>query len=165
MTPRNDICPVGILGRRFSRSGGKHGRNDPAIGQDAKKLLAAGVAAIGRKTEEALQKDQGALLDPVAGDMFQFEIATARAVDVAHEGERDGPGVKPLVARLTSPGPQAHQRGKEVGDSSATGTQAIRTPAPGADHFAGFARIMARQHIQNDLPGQEPWKRPAPRTV
>jgi hypothetical protein len=150
MRPRNGNSPVEILGRRSSRGGGEHGRNNPAIGQDAEKLLAAGVAAIGRKTEKALEEDHGALLDAVAGDVFQVEIAATRAVDVAHEGERHRPGVKPLVAGLTSPRPQAYQRGKEVGDSTATGTQAIRTPASGADHFAGLAGTMARQHIQND---------------
>lgn len=165
MTRRKDSFSVRSLTGEFPRSGRKHRGNNPAIGQHAKKLLAAGVAAIGGKAQEALQEDQSALLHSVARDVFQVEIPATRAVNVMHEGERYRPGIKPQIARLASPWPQLNQRGEEVGDAAATGTQAIRTPASGADHFAGWNPIMARQHIQNELPEQESRKRGTPRTV
>ena len=57
--------------------------------------------------------------DSFPRDVLEIEIAAARAVDVAREGNRDRPGIKPQVARLASPGPQTDQCGEKVGDATA----------------------------------------------
>jgi hypothetical protein len=89
------------------------------VGQKAEKFLAAGVAAIRRKTEKSLHVGQCALVDAFARDALQVEIPAAGAVSEAHERNRHGPGMEPQVARLASPGPQAQQRSEKVGGASA----------------------------------------------
>jgi hypothetical protein len=89
------------------------------VGQQAKKLLAAGVAAIRGKTKKALYRNQRAPLDAFPCHVLEIEIPATRAVGVAHEGNRDRPGIKPDFAPLASPRAQTDQSGEEVGDATA----------------------------------------------
>ncbi len=112
MTPRNfDPCLRSRNGD-LARRGGKHGRNDSPISQQAKKLLAAGIAAVGGETKIPFNEIEDARPDSFARDLLEVEIAAARAVDVTHEGDCDCPGIKPQVTCLASPGPQLYQRGE-----------------------------------------------------
>ena len=89
------------------------------MGQEAEKLLAARVAAIGRKTEKPLDPKQRALIDSFPRNVLEIEIPATRTMNEMHEGNRHGPGIKSQIAGAASPGPQTHQRGEEVGDAAA----------------------------------------------
>jgi hypothetical protein len=89
------------------------------MGQQTEKLLSAGIAAIGGKPEIPFNHIKEARPDSFPCNVLEVKIATTRAVDVAHEGNRDRPGIKPQVARLASPGPQTYQCGEKVGDAAA----------------------------------------------
>jgi hypothetical protein len=103
----------------LGRLGGNHGWNNPPVRQQAEELLAAGVATISRKSKEALHRNQRASLDSLPRNVLEIKIPATRAVNVAHKGNRDRPGIKPQVASPASPGPQSDQRGEEVGDAAA----------------------------------------------
>ncbi len=133
---------------------GNQGWNDSPMGHQTEKFLAAGVATIRRKAKEALQSNQRASLDSFPSDVLKIEIPATRAVDEAHEGDRDRPGMKPKVARPAAPGPQAYHRCEKVGDATAMGTQAIPTTALRADHLAELSPDTAGQHNENQLPRQ-----------
>ncbi len=135
------------------------------MGQQAEKLLAAGIAAIGRKTKKPLCDNQGALLDSFPSDVLEIEIPATRAVSVTHEGNCDRPGVKPQVACLTPPRPQTYQRGEKVADAAAARARAIPTPALRTDHLAALSPVTAGQHIQNFGRRQGSRTRRTPRTV
>ena len=87
--------------------------------------MAAGIAAVGGKTQPALHKDQRAVFDPFAGDMLQIEIAAAGAVRESFEDGSDTPGVKSMLATVTAPRAQAGRREHEVQNSIAVRAETI----------------------------------------
>ena len=102
--------------------------------QQAEELLPAGIAAIGGKAEKPLHARQEALVDAIAPDVLQIEIATARAVGIAHEGSRDRPGIESPVASVAAPRTQTQQRADEVGNAISVRAETIRTSALRANH-------------------------------
>jgi hypothetical protein len=87
--------------------------------------VAAGIAAVGGKTQPALHKDQRAVFDPFAGDMLQIEIAAAGTVRESFEDGSDTPGVKSMLATVTAPRAQAGRREHEVQNSIAVRAETI----------------------------------------
>ena len=87
--------------------------------------MAAGIAAVGGKTQPALHKDQRAVFDPFAGDMLQIEIAAAGTVRESFEDGSDTPGVKSMLATVTAPRAQAGRREHEVQNSVAVRAETI----------------------------------------
>lgn len=87
--------------------------------EQAEEFLAAGIAAIGGKTKKALHRNQRTLFDSFSSDVLEIEIPTAWTVDVVREGNGDGPGVKPQVACLASPGTQTDQGRKKIAYAAA----------------------------------------------
>jgi len=87
--------------------------------------VAAGIAAVGGKTQPALRKDQRAVFDPFAGDMLQIEIAAAGTVRESFEDGSDTPGVKSMLATVTAPRAQAGRREHEVQNSVAVRAETI----------------------------------------
>lgn len=87
--------------------------------------MAAGIAAVGGKTQPALHKDQRAVFDPFAGDMLQIEIAAAGTVRESFEDGSDTPGVKSMLATVTAPRAQAGRREHEVQNSIAVRAETI----------------------------------------
>ena len=87
--------------------------------------MAAGIAAVGGKTQPALRKDQRAVFDPFAGDMLQIEIAAAGTVRESFEDGSDTPGVKSMLATVTAPRAQAGRREHEVQNSVAVRAETI----------------------------------------
>jgi len=87
--------------------------------------VAAGIAAVGGKTQPALHKDQRAVFDPFAGDMLQIEIAAAGTVRESFEDGSDTPGVKSMLATVTAPRAQAGRREHEVQNSVAVRAETI----------------------------------------
>ena len=74
------------------------------MGPQAEELLAAGVAAIGGKTEEALYVNQKPVLDAPSRDALEIEIPAPRAMSVPRKRERHAAGMKAEIARVASPG-------------------------------------------------------------
>ena len=81
---------------------GEGGHNAAKL-QDAEEAVAAGIAAIGGKTQPAFHKDEGAGFDAFAGDMLEIEIAAARTMGEAFEDGSDSPGVKSPLAAVAAP--------------------------------------------------------------
>ena len=87
--------------------------------------MAAGIAAVGGKTHPALHKDQRAVFDPFAGDMFEIEIAAAGTVRESFEDGSDSPGVKSPLAAVTAPRAQAGRGEHEIQNSVAVRAETI----------------------------------------
>jgi hypothetical protein len=88
--------------------------------EQAEEFLAAGVAAIGGKTEETLRRNQRSLFDSLPRDVLEVEISASRAVGVMDERSGDPPGIKSQVACVASPGSQTDQGRKKITDATAT---------------------------------------------
>ena len=104
-----------------------HRRQDAAEFADAEETVAAGIAAVGGKSEPALQENQGAIFHTFAGDMLDIEITAARTVREAFKVGSDAPGLKAVLAAVTAPGAQAGAAEQEVQDSVAVRAKTIVT--------------------------------------
>jgi len=102
--------------------------------QDAEEAVAAGIAAIGGKTQPAFHKNEGAIFDAFAGDMLEIEIAAAGTVRVAFEGGSDSPGMKSVLAAVASPRTQAGRSEHEVENSVAVRAKTIVTATLRTNH-------------------------------
>jgi hypothetical protein len=113
---------------------GHHRRQDAAIRQEAEEFFAAGVATIRRKQEQALQDEQGPLLDALPGDMLEIKIAALGAVRVPREKERHASRVETEIAGVAAPGTQRGEAGEKIEDAAAARTKAISASALRTDH-------------------------------
>jgi hypothetical protein len=98
------VCLVAVLGFH-------HHRQDAPELQDAEEAVAAGIAAVGGKSQPALQEDEGSGFHAFTGNMLEVEIPAAGTVRVAFQTGGHPPGVKAPVTAVTSPGPQTRQTG------------------------------------------------------
>jgi len=119
--------------------------------QYAEEAVAAGVAAVGGKSQPALQENEGAVFDAFAGDMLEIEIAATRTMRVAFEDGSDALGVKPAIATVASPGAQAGAAEYKVQYSVAVGAKTIPTAAPGTNHH--YSETVA-ENTEKAVPGQ-----------
>jgi hypothetical protein len=101
---------------------------------DTEKAVAAGVTAVGGKSEPALQKNQRAIFDAVAGDMLDIEIAAAGAVREAFEDGSNPPGMKAPIAAVAAPGAETADTERKVEDSVAVRTKTIITATLWTNH-------------------------------
>ncbi len=108
--------------------------HDAAELQDAEEAVAAGIAAIGRKTQPALHKDEGAGFDAFTGDMLEIEIAAAGTVREAFQDGGDTPGMKSPLAAMAAPRAQTGRCEYEVENSVAVRAKTIVTTTLRADH-------------------------------
>jgi hypothetical protein len=111
-----------------------HCGQDAAEFADAEEAVAAGIAAVGGKSEPALQENEGAVFHTFAGDMLDIEIAAAGAVREALEDGSDAPGLKAVLAAVTAPGAQAGATEEEVEDSVAVRAKTIVTATLWTNH-------------------------------
>jgi hypothetical protein len=130
---------------------GERGHNAAEL-QDAEEAMAAGIAAIGRKTQPALHKDQSAGFDAFAGDMLEIEIAAAGTVREAFEDSGDSPGLKSPLAAVAPPRAQAGSSECEVENSVAVRAKTIVTAALRTDHR--YSESVA-QHTEKRVGGQD----------
>lgn len=84
-----------------------HGGQDTAEAAHAEKTFAARTASVCGKSEQAFQPEQGAIIDALAGDMFEVEIPTSRAMHVPDESDGHAPGAKAHVTGVAPPGTQS----------------------------------------------------------
>ena len=124
------------------------------MGQQAEEFFAAWVAAISRKSEEALHENQSSTLDARPRDTLEVEISAQWAMGVTRERERHVPGMEAAIARAASPGTQAEARADEIDHAAAMRAKAVRAAALRTDHLAGLPPRLARQDIQYQRPGQ-----------
>ncbi len=99
--------------------------HNPALGTQREKPVAAGIAAIGRKTQQAEHPCQSAIGGKVPRDALQVEIPAACAMGVCSQRRRYGPGVKPQIAAPAAPGTQAGEAEETVSRPASP-----RSPAP-----------------------------------
>jgi len=125
-------APSGTGG--FARRRRNHRRQYPPKGQQAEEFLAAGIAAVSRKSQKALNRNHQSLVDAIARNMLQVKIPAARAVCESGKIQGYPAGVETEVARVATPWPQTHQRANEIEDTAAVRTKTVRTAALGADH-------------------------------
>lgn len=153
--------------RSSALRGRHHGRQDAAKGQDAEEFLAAGVATIGRKSEQALREDQDAPFNAIASDALEIEIPAPRAVSVPREQKGHASCVEPEIAGAAAPRTQSGQAGEKIEDAAATGSNTIRAAALRADHSSsrllprwpiGVFKMFARQDCTARRPSS-PWRR------
>jgi len=129
-----------------------HSRQNSAEFADAEEAMAAGIAAVGGKSEPPLQKNEGAIFDAVAGDMLDIKIAAAGAVREAFKNGSDPPGMKAPVATVAAPGAQAGDTEKKVEDSVAVRTKTIITATLGTNHDCSEG---VAQNTEKPGPGQD----------
>ena len=129
-----------------------HGRQNAAEFANAEEALAAGIAAVGGKSEPALQENQGAVFHSFAGDVLDIEIAAARAVREAFQDGCDAPGLKAVLAAVTAPGAQASATEEEVEGSVAVRAKTIVTATLWTNH--GCSERVA-QNTEKASPGQD----------
>lgn len=125
---------------------GGHRRKNSAEFQDAKESLAAGIATVSRKTGNPLQIYEGSPFDAIAGNMFEIEIATSRAVRVKHVTQCHKLSAKPVIARMATPGSHPDEPPDEIiHGACATRAETVCTSAPGTDHsITTFFELAAR---------------------
>jgi hypothetical protein len=129
-----------------------HGRKDTAKFADAEEAVAARVTAVGGKSEPALQENEGALFHSFAGDVFDIEIAAARAVREAFQDGCDAPGLKAVFAAVATPGAQAGATEEEIEDSVAVRAKTAVTATLRTDHV--YSELVA-QNTEKAPPGQD----------
>ena len=112
---------------------GESGHNPTEL-QNAEKAVAAGIAAIGRKTQPAFHKNEGASFDAFAGDMLEVEIAAAGTVCEAFQVGSDTPGMKSPLAAVAAPRAQAGRSKHEVENSVAVRAKTIVTATLRTNH-------------------------------
>lgn len=107
--------PVPSLTGDFLADLGIHGRgaNAPKL-PGAEKPMAAGIAAIGRKSKPALQHNHRPGFHSLARNMFQVEVAASRTMSVALERGGHAPAVESVIASMAPPRPQANHTGYEI---------------------------------------------------
>jgi hypothetical protein len=127
-------CPSGVDG--FPCCNGNDGGKDASKGQQAEEFLPARIAAIGWKSEEALEEHQSAILHPVTRDALEVEVSAARAVGIPREGDRHARGIESKFACEAAPGLPSDRAAKEVCYACSAGTKTVSTPALRADHLA-----------------------------
>jgi len=144
-----------------------HGRQDATKRQDAEEFLAAGVAPIRRKSEQAFREEQNALFNAIASDALEIEIPALRAVSVPREREGHASCVEPEIAGPAAPRTQSGQAGEKIEDAGAARTNTIRAAALRADHSSsrllprwpiGVFKMFARQDCTARRPSS-PWRR------
>jgi hypothetical protein len=99
--------------------GGISGRQDAAKRPRAEEAFAAGSAPVSRKSEPALEAEEGATVDALAGEVFEVKIAAPGAVSIAGEGEGYTVGIETKVAAMAPPGLQAQKRKPEIHETFA----------------------------------------------
>jgi len=129
-----------------------HGRQDTAEFANAEETVAAGIAAVGGKSEPALQKNEGAIFHSFARDMLDIEIAAARAVREAFQDGCDAPGLKAVLAAVAAPRAQAGATEEEVEGSVAVRAKTIVTATLWTNH--GCSERVA-QNTEKAGPGQD----------
>jgi hypothetical protein len=111
-----------------------HSRQNAAEFADAEESVSAGIAAVGGKPEPALQKNEGATLHSVAGDMLDIKIATAGAVREAFQDRGHSPSLKSPFATVAAPRAQSSPTEHEVDYPVAVRTKTIVTATLGTNH-------------------------------
>jgi len=128
-----------------------HCGQDAAEFADTEEAVAAGVAAVSGKSEPALQKNEGAVLDSFAGDMLDIKIAAAGAVREAFEDGSHAPGMKAPLTAVAAPGAQAGATAYKVQYSVAMGAKTIVAAALWTKH--GCSGVVA-QNTEKAVRGQ-----------
>jgi hypothetical protein len=113
--------------------------------------VAAGIAAVGGKTQPAFHKNEGAVFDAFAGNMLEIEIAAAGTMRETFEDGSDAPGVKSPLAAVAAPRAQAGRGEHEVENSVAVRAKTIVTATLRANHR--YSESVA-QHTEKPVGGQ-----------
>jgi len=111
-----------------------HSRQNAAEFADAEEAVAAGIAAVGGKPEPALQKNEGATLHSLAGDMLDIKIAAAGAVSEAFQDRGHSPSLKSPIAAVAAPRAQSSPTEHEVEYPVAVRTKTIVAATLGTNH-------------------------------
>ena len=111
-----------------------HRWKDLSEGPDTKKTLPAGIATVGRKMQQAFDEKHGSVLHALAGNMIQVKISAPRAVGETGKRQGHAPGIKPSIARVTSPWTAPGKRKGEIQHSGSMRAETIRAAALRADH-------------------------------
>jgi hypothetical protein len=135
------------VGLAFNHSG-----QNAAEFADTEEAMAAGIAAVGGKSEPPLQKNEGAIFDAVAGDMLDIKIAAAGAVREAFEDGSHPPGMKAPIATVAAPGTQAGDTESKVEDTVAVRTKTIITATLWTNHDCSEG---VAQNTEKPGPGQD----------
>ena len=128
-----------------------HRRQDAPEFADAEEAVAAGITTVSGKSKPALQKNKGAILHALAGDMLDIEIAAAGTVREAFEDGGHSPCLKSPVATVTTPRAQASPTEYKVEYSVAMRAKTIVAATLGTNH--DFSEAVA-QHTEKPVRGQ-----------
>jgi hypothetical protein len=114
---------------------------------DAEEAMAAGVAAIGGKSEPALECDQCAGFDAFARNVFEIKVSAAGAVRVHRIGGRHFPRVEALLAFHAAPGPHARNIRDKVDHTSAVGPVTLNASTSRTNHQDPIQQQNCRKNL------------------
>lgn len=102
--------------------------------QDAEETLAARIAAIGGKTEEALGKQERTVLDAIPWQPLEIEISTARAMRKTQKRPGDARRKEALITRVAAPRTKPGGPCEMIEQTTATRAKAVRATASWTNH-------------------------------
>ena len=106
------------------------------IEESAEEALAAGWAAVGGETQDALQPFQVAIEREASGNFLEGESAALRAVRVPDERDGNVPGVEAILAGAATPGAQLRDADRVIRHAFTAGARAVRRITFGTNQSA-----------------------------
>lgn len=120
---------------------------------DAEKSLAAGIAAVGRESQQPFDQKQSTVVNALSRNAVEIEVAALGAMRQMKEAQRHSPRIKAQFACLAAPGTASRQCEKEVSGSGTVGAETFGAAALRANHQYILSNLQ--QHSQNICPKQD----------
>jgi hypothetical protein len=104
------------------------------VRKNTEESLAARIATVGVKAQEAFREEKCALLNALTGNTLEIEVSTLWAVREPCEGEGHTMTVKTALASMAAPGFKPRKPEEEVHYPAAMRAIAVRATALRANH-------------------------------
>jgi len=98
------------------------------------KLHPARIAAVGRKSQNAFQREHHPFLHAVARNSIQFRVPASRAMRAQQQPEGNTVRVEPRLAGRAAPGQQTDQAQRVVAQIAPARSSAVASFADGTNH-------------------------------
>jgi hypothetical protein len=129
------------------------GRQDQPKRPDAEEPFPAGVAAVGRESQQSFGENQGAVVNTFSRNAIEVEISALGAMRQVDEAQRHTPRIKAQFARLAAPRTASRQREEKISGSGTMGAETFGAAALWANHQYILSNL--RQHSQKTCPKQD----------
>jgi len=118
------------------------------VGKKTEKSLAARVAAVGMKSQDAFREEKAVVFNPLARNSLEIEVSTLRAVGETSEGDRHAMSVETALASMATPGLKSCEGKEKVHNTTAMRAIAVRASALRTNHRTKHLPRRAK-YIQN----------------